>query len=257
MAHRPNTSMVIHQEGTIGAIATGSKESGIQTLMSHGFQRAHKTASSGVTQITIASASIPLPRHLRRTTSPRELSERMVTLKVELIAYSDVGGPPCILNLKCMMKCMSEPKWVEKMLRNCSQNIKINFLRYEPSCQCRSMRDSSVSYASAAAKMELLLSTSLPCLLVSLLVLGHVAFPPSEGYISHSHQTACPLPNECSCESPHVLGIHSFPFEDCIIPSPPYYPRAGWNYEVCHLPGAPRFSSRTQLGIGYPQPAIS
>ncbi|KAK1287263.1 hypothetical protein QJS10_CPB19g00587 [Acorus calamus] len=38
------------------------------------------------------------------------------------------------------------------MLRNCSLNVKINFLRYEQSSQCRSMRDSSVSYASAAAK---------------------------------------------------------------------------------------------------------
>ncbi|KAK1313995.1 hypothetical protein QJS10_CPA06g01083 [Acorus calamus] len=37
-------------------------------------------------------------------------------------------------------------------LRSCSLNVKINFLRYEPSSQCRSMRDSSVSYASAAAK---------------------------------------------------------------------------------------------------------
>ncbi|KAK1324084.1 hypothetical protein QJS10_CPA02g01169 [Acorus calamus] len=39
------------------------------------------------------------------------------------------------------------------MLRNCSLNVKINFLRYEQSSQCRSMRDSSVSYASAAAKV--------------------------------------------------------------------------------------------------------
>ncbi|KAK6912554.1 MEMO1 family, partial [Dillenia turbinata] len=38
------------------------------------------------------------------------------------------------------------------MLRNCSTKIKINFLRYEQSSQCKSMRDSSVSYASAAAK---------------------------------------------------------------------------------------------------------
>ncbi|KAK1276908.1 hypothetical protein QJS04_geneDACA003742 [Acorus gramineus] len=39
------------------------------------------------------------------------------------------------------------------MLRNCSLNVKINFLWYEPSSQCRSMRDSSVSYASVAAKV--------------------------------------------------------------------------------------------------------
>ncbi|KAK6927586.1 MEMO1 family, partial [Dillenia turbinata] len=38
------------------------------------------------------------------------------------------------------------------MLRNCSTKIRINFLRYEQSSQCKSMRDSSVSYASAAAK---------------------------------------------------------------------------------------------------------
>ncbi|XP_062117609.1 uncharacterized protein LOC133831362 [Humulus lupulus] len=39
------------------------------------------------------------------------------------------------------------------MLRGCSTKIKINFLRYEQSSQCKSMRDSSVSYASAAAKV--------------------------------------------------------------------------------------------------------
>lgn len=40
------------------------------------------------------------------------------------------------------------------MLRNCSTKIKINFLWYEQSSQCKSMRDSSVSYASAAAKVD-------------------------------------------------------------------------------------------------------
>ncbi|KAL6215067.1 hypothetical protein ACLB2K_014498 [Fragaria x ananassa] len=40
------------------------------------------------------------------------------------------------------------------MLRNCSRKIKINFLRYEQSSQCKTMRDSSVSYASAAAKLD-------------------------------------------------------------------------------------------------------
>lgn len=40
------------------------------------------------------------------------------------------------------------------MLRNCSTKITISFLRYEQSSQCRSMRDSSVSYASAAAKVD-------------------------------------------------------------------------------------------------------
>ncbi|CAM8960537.1 unnamed protein product [Rhodiola kirilowii] len=39
------------------------------------------------------------------------------------------------------------------MLKNCSADIKINFLRYEQSSQCKSTRDSSVSYASAAAKI--------------------------------------------------------------------------------------------------------
>ncbi|BBG95544.1 hypothetical protein Prudu_004118 [Prunus dulcis] len=38
------------------------------------------------------------------------------------------------------------------MLKNCSTSIKINFLRYEQSSRCKTMRDSSVSYASAAAK---------------------------------------------------------------------------------------------------------
>ncbi|QHO32438.1 hypothetical protein DS421_8g249850 [Arachis hypogaea] len=37
------------------------------------------------------------------------------------------------------------------MLRNCSTSITIKFLRYEQSSQCKSTRDSSVSYASAAA----------------------------------------------------------------------------------------------------------
>ncbi|XP_010541764.1 PREDICTED: protein MEMO1-like [Tarenaya hassleriana] len=36
-------------------------------------------------------------------------------------------------------------------LRNCSTKMKIKFLRYEQSSQCKSTRDSSVSYASAAA----------------------------------------------------------------------------------------------------------
>lgn len=40
------------------------------------------------------------------------------------------------------------------MLRNCSTKIKINFLRYEQSSQCKTMRDSSVSYASAVAKLD-------------------------------------------------------------------------------------------------------
>ncbi|GAU15074.1 hypothetical protein TSUD_08120 [Trifolium subterraneum] len=40
------------------------------------------------------------------------------------------------------------------MLKNCSTKIKINFLRYEQSSQCHSTRDSSVSYASAAAKVD-------------------------------------------------------------------------------------------------------
>ena len=41
-----------------------------------------------------------------------------------------------------------------QMLKHCSSKIKINFLRYEQSSQCQTMRDSSVSYASAAAKSE-------------------------------------------------------------------------------------------------------
>jgi len=40
------------------------------------------------------------------------------------------------------------------MLRNSSTKIKIKFLRYEQSSQCKTTRDSSVSYASAAAKVE-------------------------------------------------------------------------------------------------------
>ncbi|KAJ9702702.1 hypothetical protein PVL29_004434 [Vitis rotundifolia] len=40
------------------------------------------------------------------------------------------------------------------MLRSCSTKIKINFLRYEQSSQCKTMRDSSVSYASAAAQVD-------------------------------------------------------------------------------------------------------
>ncbi|GMH11907.1 hypothetical protein Nepgr_013748 [Nepenthes gracilis] len=40
------------------------------------------------------------------------------------------------------------------MLKNCSTKIKIKFLRYEQSSQCKNMGDSSVSYASAAAKAD-------------------------------------------------------------------------------------------------------
>ncbi|KAK4788227.1 hypothetical protein SAY86_019546 [Trapa natans] len=40
------------------------------------------------------------------------------------------------------------------MLKNSSTKIKIKFLRYEQSSQCKSMRDSSVSYACAAAKVD-------------------------------------------------------------------------------------------------------
>ncbi|XP_057524839.1 uncharacterized protein LOC130804429 [Amaranthus tricolor] len=40
------------------------------------------------------------------------------------------------------------------MLKNISTKIKIKFLRYEQSSECKSMRDSSVSYASAAAKVD-------------------------------------------------------------------------------------------------------
>ncbi|XP_057967315.1 uncharacterized protein LOC131157291 [Malania oleifera] len=40
------------------------------------------------------------------------------------------------------------------MLRNCSTKIKIKFLHYEQSSQCKTKRDSSVSYASAVAKVD-------------------------------------------------------------------------------------------------------
>ncbi|KAG9156011.1 hypothetical protein Leryth_012081, partial [Lithospermum erythrorhizon] len=40
------------------------------------------------------------------------------------------------------------------MLKNCSTKAMIRFLRYEQSSQCKSTRDSSVSYASAAAKVD-------------------------------------------------------------------------------------------------------
>ncbi|XP_071917620.1 uncharacterized protein [Coffea arabica] len=40
------------------------------------------------------------------------------------------------------------------MAKNCSTKIKIKFLRYEQSSQCKSTRDSSVSYASAAARVD-------------------------------------------------------------------------------------------------------
>lgn len=40
------------------------------------------------------------------------------------------------------------------MLKKCTTKIKIRFVRYEQSSQCKSMRDSSVSYASAIAKVE-------------------------------------------------------------------------------------------------------
>ncbi|KAL8063033.1 hypothetical protein ABFS82_01G001800 [Erythranthe guttata] len=40
------------------------------------------------------------------------------------------------------------------MLKSSSTKIKIRFLRYEQSSHCKSMRDSSVSYASAAAKVD-------------------------------------------------------------------------------------------------------
>ncbi|KAH9287511.1 hypothetical protein KI387_031628, partial [Taxus chinensis] len=40
------------------------------------------------------------------------------------------------------------------MLKNCSVRMNISFIQYEQSSQCRSMRDSSVSYASAVAKAE-------------------------------------------------------------------------------------------------------
>lgn len=41
-----------------------------------------------------------------------------------------------------------------QMLKNCTAKIKIGFLQYEQSSQCKSTRDSSVSYASAAAKLD-------------------------------------------------------------------------------------------------------
>ncbi|PHU03016.1 Protein MEMO1 [Capsicum chinense] len=40
------------------------------------------------------------------------------------------------------------------MLKSTSTKIKIRFLRYEQSSQCKSMRDSSVSYASAVGKVD-------------------------------------------------------------------------------------------------------
>lgn len=40
------------------------------------------------------------------------------------------------------------------MLKHCSTKIKVGFVRYEQSSQCKSTRDSSVSYASAVAKVD-------------------------------------------------------------------------------------------------------
>ncbi|KAJ0989513.1 hypothetical protein J5N97_007869 [Dioscorea zingiberensis] len=40
------------------------------------------------------------------------------------------------------------------MLKNSSTKVNINFLQYEQSSHCRTMKDSSVSYASAAAKVD-------------------------------------------------------------------------------------------------------
>eukprot|EP00252_Welwitschia_mirabilis_P006454 TRINITY_DN1733_c0_g1_i2.p1 TRINITY_DN1733_c0_g1~~TRINITY_DN1733_c0_g1_i2.p1 ORF type:complete len:292 (+),score=45.37 TRINITY_DN1733_c0_g1_i2:375-1250(+) len=40
------------------------------------------------------------------------------------------------------------------MLKNCTSRIRISFVQYEQSSQCRTMRDSSVSYASAVATVE-------------------------------------------------------------------------------------------------------
>ncbi|KAL1215131.1 hypothetical protein V5N11_028594 [Cardamine amara subsp. amara] len=40
------------------------------------------------------------------------------------------------------------------MLKHSSSKVKINFLQYKQSSQCKNMEDSSVSYASAAAKLE-------------------------------------------------------------------------------------------------------
>ncbi|KAH7283526.1 hypothetical protein KP509_34G011500 [Ceratopteris richardii] len=40
------------------------------------------------------------------------------------------------------------------MAKNCSTKMKIRFVRYEQSSQCKSMRDSSVSYASAVVTVE-------------------------------------------------------------------------------------------------------
>ncbi|KAL2346692.1 hypothetical protein Fmac_000692 [Flemingia macrophylla] len=43
---------------------------------------------------------------------------------------------------------------LDKMLRNCSTKIKIKFVLYEQSSRCKSVMDSSVSYASAVAKID-------------------------------------------------------------------------------------------------------
>uniref|UniRef100_A0A453T941 AmmeMemoRadiSam system protein B n=1 Tax=Aegilops tauschii subsp. strangulata TaxID=200361 RepID=A0A453T941_AEGTS len=40
------------------------------------------------------------------------------------------------------------------MLKHCSTKIKVGFVRYEQSSQCKTTRDSSVSYASAVAKVD-------------------------------------------------------------------------------------------------------
>ena len=53
-----------------------------------------------------------------------------------------------IINIFCVWKMQNQ------MLRNCATKIKVKFLRYEQSSHCKNMRDSSVSYASAAAKVD-------------------------------------------------------------------------------------------------------
>jgi predicted class III extradiol MEMO1 family dioxygenase len=65
---------------------------------------------------------------------------------------------PMIVNAYCLsfiLPC-SHPVCINyfQMLKHCSTKIKIGFVRYEQSSQCKSMRDSSVSYASAAAKVD-------------------------------------------------------------------------------------------------------
>ncbi|PKA59169.1 hypothetical protein AXF42_Ash001262 [Apostasia shenzhenica] len=81
--------------------------------------------------------------------------EALDRMGMDIIQTGDPDSFKCYLDQFGNTICGRHPISVFlHMLRTCSTNISIGFVRYEQSSQCKTTKDSSVSYASAVAKVD-------------------------------------------------------------------------------------------------------